>query len=38
MAYGATESEAVRQLKVIARQVLADIIESGEDSPDAFKA
>jgi len=32
-AYGSTEEEAVRQVKSIALQVLADIIESGEDVP-----
>ena len=33
MAYGATEEEAVRKVKSIALQVLADMIESGEDVP-----
>jgi predicted RNase H-like HicB family nuclease len=33
MAYGATEVEAVRKVKAIALQVLADMIESGEDVP-----
>ena len=33
MAYGATEAEAVRKVKAIALQVLADMIESGEDIP-----
>lgn len=33
MAYGGTESEAIRRVKVIALQVLADMVESGEDVP-----
>jgi predicted RNase H-like HicB family nuclease len=33
MAYGSTEEEAVRKVKSIALQVLADMIESGEDVP-----
>ena len=33
MAYGDTEPEAVRKVKAIALQVLADMIESGEDVP-----
>ena len=33
MAYGATEEEAARKVKSIALQVLADMIESGEDAP-----
>ena len=33
MAYGVTEAEAVRKVKSIALQVLADMIESGEDVP-----
>lgn len=33
MAYGVTETEAVRRAKAIALQVLADMIESGEDVP-----
>ncbi|MBL8227077.1 MAG: type II toxin-antitoxin system HicB family antitoxin [Bryobacterales bacterium] len=32
MAYGVTEIEAVRKVKAIALQVLADMIESGEDT------
>jgi predicted RNase H-like HicB family nuclease len=31
MAYGDTEEEAIRKVKSIAFQVLADMIESGED-------
>jgi predicted RNase H-like HicB family nuclease len=34
MAYGDTESTAIRKAKSIALQVLADMIESGEDVPD----
>ena len=34
MAYGATNEEAVRKVKTIALQVLADMIESGEDVPE----
>lgn len=37
MAYGATEAEAVRKVKSIALQVLADMIESGEDVPGPLK-
>ena len=33
MAYGASEEEAVRTVKSIALQVLADMIESGEEVP-----
>ena len=33
MAYGITEEEAVRRVKIIALQVLADMIESGEEVP-----
>ena len=31
MAYGETEVAAVRKAKSIARQVLADLVESGDD-------
>lgn len=31
MAYGATEEEAMRKVKSIALQVLADMIESGDE-------
>ena len=34
MAYGGDEGEAVRKVKSIALQVLADMIESGEDVPE----
>jgi predicted RNase H-like HicB family nuclease len=37
MAYGATEEEAVRKVKSIALQVLADMIDSGEDVPAPLK-
>ena len=37
MAYGVTEDEAVRKVKSIALQVLADMIESGEDVPELLK-
>lgn len=37
MAYGAAEEEAVRKVKAIALQVLADMIESGEDVPGPLK-
>jgi predicted RNase H-like HicB family nuclease len=37
MAYGACEAEAVRKVKSIALQVLADMIESGEEVPAPLK-
>jgi predicted RNase H-like HicB family nuclease len=37
MAYGASEEEATRKVKSIALQVLADMIESGEDVPAPLK-
>ena len=37
MAYGASEEEAVRKVKSIALQVLADMIDSGEDVPEPLK-
>lgn len=37
MAYGVTEAEAVRKVKAIALQVLADMIESGEDVPEPLR-
>ena len=37
MAYGASEEEAVRKVKSIALQVLADMIESGEEVPEPLK-
>lgn len=33
MAYGRNEDEAIRKVKAIALQVLADMIESGEEVP-----
>ena len=33
MAYGDTDEEAVRKVKVIALQILADMIENGEQVP-----
>lgn len=38
MAYGPSEQEAVRRVKAIALQVLADMIESGEEVPESLKA
>lgn len=37
MAYGATEEEAVRKVKSIALQVLADMIDSGEEVPEPLR-
>ena len=37
MAYGATEEEAVRKAKSIALQILADMIENGEEVPESLK-
>ena len=37
MAYGDTQEIAVRKVKSIALQVLADMIESGEDVPEPLK-
>lgn len=37
MAYGDTSDEAIRKVKAIALQVLADMIESGEDVPEPLK-
>ncbi len=37
MAYGASEKEAIRKVKSIALQVLADMIESGEEVPEPLK-
>ena len=36
-AYGASEEEALRKVKSIALQVLADMIESGEEVPASLK-
>jgi predicted RNase H-like HicB family nuclease len=38
MAYGTTDEEAVRRVKSIALQVLADMIESGEQVPEPLNA
>jgi predicted RNase H-like HicB family nuclease len=37
MAYGSSEEEAVRKVKSIALQVLADMVESGEEVPEPLK-
>ena len=37
MDYGDSEKSAVRKVKSIALQVLADMIESGEDVPEPLK-
>jgi predicted RNase H-like HicB family nuclease len=37
MAYGAVEADAVRKVKAIALQVLADRIENGEEVPAPLK-
>jgi predicted RNase H-like HicB family nuclease len=37
MAYGASEEKAMRRVKSIALQVLADMIESGEEVPEPLK-
>jgi predicted RNase H-like HicB family nuclease len=37
MAYGATEEEAIRKTKAIALQILADMIENGEEVPESLK-
>ena len=37
MAYGSTEIEAVRKVKTIALQVLADMIESGDEVPEPLR-
>jgi predicted RNase H-like HicB family nuclease len=37
MAYGRTEDEAVRKVKSIALQVLADMIDSGEEVPEPLR-
>ena len=38
MAYGITKEAAVRKAKSIALQVLADMVESGEEVPEPLKA
>lgn len=37
MAYGSDKKEAVRKVKTIAPQVLADMIESGEEVPEPLR-
>jgi predicted RNase H-like HicB family nuclease len=37
MAYGVTEEEAIRKAKSIALQILADMIENGEEVPESLK-
>lgn len=37
MAYGDTQEDATRKVKSVALQVLADMIESGEEVPDPLK-
>jgi predicted RNase H-like HicB family nuclease len=37
MAYGPSEEDSVRKVKSIALQVLAEMIESGEDIPEPLK-
>lgn len=37
MAYGQTRDEAIRKVKAIALQVLADMIESGEEVPEPLR-
>lgn len=37
MAYGGSADEAVQKVKSIALQVLADMIETGEDVPEPLK-
>ena len=38
MAYGGTPDEAIRKVKSIALQILADMIESGEGVPEPLRA
>lgn len=38
MAYGDTEDAAVRRAKAIALQILADMVESGEELPQPLSA
>ena len=33
MAYGVTEEEAIRKAKAVALQIMADMIENGEEVP-----
>jgi predicted RNase H-like HicB family nuclease len=38
MAYGVDTAEAIRKVKAIALQVLADMIDSGEEVPESLRA
>lgn len=37
MAYGTEDEEAIRKVKAIALQVLADMIDSGEEVPESLR-
>ena len=37
MAYGSNEEEAIRRVKTIALQVLADMIEQGDELPEPLR-
>lgn len=37
MAYGSTQDEAIRKVKAIALQVLAEMVESGDEVPNPLK-
>lgn len=37
MAYGSSDADAIRKVKSIALQVLADMIESGEEVPEPLR-
>jgi predicted RNase H-like HicB family nuclease len=37
MAYGDSEEKAVRKVKAVALEILADMIESGEEVPESLK-
>jgi predicted RNase H-like HicB family nuclease len=37
MAYGASESEAIRKVKTIGLQVFADMVASGEEVPESLR-
>lgn len=37
MAYGSTEDEAIRKVKAIALQVVADMMDGCEDAPEPFR-
>ena len=37
MAYGDTEEAAIRRAKTIALQILAEMVESGEELPESLK-